>query len=256
MSGRQLSLASWAIRLRGGRTGGGYEQRRTNEQKEQKHRAKVIRNSTESTKNRPKIDRKSTENRPKSVKNRRKFVLGRFWVLEAVSGTRRDALGTGPGRQKAAPGPILGRRGRAKNDREPAKSLPGPVPGRSRTTPERCPSAFSTPGAVERACRTNFRRFCTIAHTLRCASRTSFYSVLLASDEVGTKRARAPKTLENRGVLASEIEPGDRPDDRKSSSGGRGERQKRSTTAFFFSQARPDERTERARTRQERKLRR
>ena len=45
---------------------------------------------------------------PKSIKNRRKIDLERFWALEAVWGTRRDALGTGPGRQKEALRPILG----------------------------------------------------------------------------------------------------------------------------------------------------
>ena len=117
-------------------------------------------------------------------------------------------LGTGPGRQKAAPGPILGRPGRAKSAREPSKSLPGPAPRRSQTTSERCPSAFKAPGPVEHARGTIFHRFCTIARMLRSASRYSFYSVLWACDEVSKARARTAKNLENPGVSASKIEPG------------------------------------------------
>ena len=48
---------------------------------------------------------------PKSTKNLCKIDLGKFWALEAVSGTRRDALGTGPGRQKKTPGSIFGASG-------------------------------------------------------------------------------------------------------------------------------------------------
>ena len=137
--------------------------------------------------------------------NRLKFDLGRFWALKTISGTRRDALGTGPGRQKAAPGPILGRPGRAKIAGEPAKRRPGPVPGRSRTTPERCPSAFGTRGTFECARGTIFRRFCVVARVLRCASRYSFNGVLLTSDEVSTDCARTPQKLKNRPVSASKI---------------------------------------------------
>ena len=68
---------------------------------------------------RSKFGRESTKRRPKSSENRRKFALKRFWVLKAVSGTPRDALGTHPGRLRAAPGSILERPGRAKSNRDP-----------------------------------------------------------------------------------------------------------------------------------------
>ena len=80
---------------------------------------------------RSKFGRKSTKRRPKSSENRRKFALKRFWVLKAVSGTPRDALGTHPGRLRAAPGSILERPGRAKSNREPSKSASWAVLGRS-----------------------------------------------------------------------------------------------------------------------------
>ena len=145
---------------------------------------------------------------PKSVQNRCKIDLGRFWALGAVSETRRDALRTALGRQKAVAGPILGRPGRAKSAREASKSLSGPVPRRPRTTPEQCLSAFGAPSAVEHARGTIFHRFCVVARKLRCAFRISFSGVLLTSDEVSTARARTAKTLENRSVSASKIEPG------------------------------------------------
>ena len=82
------------------------------------------------------------------------------------------------------------------------------VPRRPRTTPEQCLSAFGAPSAVAHACGTIFHLFCVVARKLRCAFRISFSGVLLTSDEVSTARARTAKTLENRGVSASKIEPG------------------------------------------------
>ena len=132
---------------------------------------------------------------PKSVQNRCKIDLGRFWALGAVSETRRDALRTALGRQKAVAGPILGRPGRAKSAREASKSLSGPVPRRPRTTPEQCLSEFGAPSAVQHARGTIFHRFCIVARKLRCAFRISFNGVLLTSDEVSTARARTAKLL-------------------------------------------------------------
>ena len=115
-----------------------------------------------STKNLSKIH----ENGAKIHKNRCTIDLGRFWALTAVSGTHRDALGTDPGRQKKATGPILEHPGWAKSIWEAAKSLPGPVLGRSRTTSERSPSAFGAPSAVEHARGTILRCFCRVAQKL------------------------------------------------------------------------------------------
>ena len=112
------------------------------------------------------ILRISTKTEPKSTKNRCKIDLGRFLALKTVSGTRRDALGTGPGRPKKTPGPIFGRPGRAKSVWGPAKSFPGRVPGRSRTTPEPSPSALGAPSAVEHARGTISHRFCRVAQKL------------------------------------------------------------------------------------------
>ena len=54
----------------------------------------------------------------------------------------------------------------------------------------------------------DFRRFCLVARKLGCASRTTFYSVLLFLDEESNERVgRAPK-LEKAGFLASKIDPG------------------------------------------------
>ena len=126
-------------------------------------RAFVARGSSE---NRRKSNRKSTKIQPKSIPSRRKIDFGPFWAVKAVSRPSQKALGTGPGRQKKAPGPILGRPGRAKSTREPAKSLPGPLLGRSRTTPGRSPSALGAPSAVEHARGTILRCFCRVAQKL------------------------------------------------------------------------------------------
>ena len=102
----------------------------------------------------------------KSIKNRCKIDLGRFWALKAVSETHRDALELGPKRQKNTAGPILRRPGRAKSAWEPAKSLPGPVLGQSRTTLARSPSALGALSAVERARGTILRCFGRVAQKL------------------------------------------------------------------------------------------
>ena len=46
-----------------------------------------------------KCRQKSEQNRST---NRRKSFLGRFWAFKAVAQTRRDPLGTGPGRSRAS----------------------------------------------------------------------------------------------------------------------------------------------------------
>ena len=59
-------------------------------------------------------------------------------ALRTVSGTRRDALGTGPGRPKKTPGPIFGRPGRPKAFGDRPKTSPGgswDVPRRLRSGP-------------------------------------------------------------------------------------------------------------------------
>ena len=97
------------------------------------------------------MHRKSIQIHQQSTKNQQTCDVWRFWALKAGLGRRRDTLGTGLGRQKTGPGPILGRPGRAKSAWEPAKSLPRSVLGRSWTTPERSPSALGAPSAVEHA---------------------------------------------------------------------------------------------------------
>ena len=193
------------------------------------------------------------------MKNRRKIGLGQFWAFKAVSGTSQDALGTALGRPKIAPRPILGRPGRAKSGQEPSKSVPRTVPRRTRTAPERCPSAFGASSIVERARRTIFRCFCVVARKLRCVKNVAPANVLYTSHEVSTERAGATKKLENRGVSASQNEPGDVRDRPKSSPGGHVRATKREnrarSLAFFFKPARAGQskREKRARDRQERR---
>ena len=81
-----------------------------------------------SAKNRSKIDGKPSQIDEKSMKNRRKFGFGWFWAFKAVSGTRRDAFGTRPGRARASSRAILGRPGRAKSGQGTSKSEPGMTP--------------------------------------------------------------------------------------------------------------------------------
>ena len=159
-----------------------------------------------------------------------------------MSGTRWDALGTALGRLKVAPRPILGRPRRAKSGQEPSKSVPGTVPRHCRTAPERCPSAFGASSSVERARGTIFQRFFVVAQELRCAKNVAPAIVLYTSHEVSTERAGATKKLENRGVSASQNEPGDVRDRPKSSPGGHVRAKKREnrarSLAFFFKPAR------------------
>ena len=121
-------------------------------------------------------------------------------VARSRSGTRPDALGRGCGRLHDAPKPILGRPGRAEGGQEPSKSVPKPFWRRSKTLSVSGPSACGASSAVERAFESMSRRFYFAARKLRCASRTSFYSVLLPSQEIRTERARAATNLKNRSV--------------------------------------------------------
>ena len=181
------------------------EQRKNGADESRRLSAKFVPTSSENRRN---ILGKSAKNRAKSTKNRRKIALGRFWASKAVSGTRRGAFGTRPGLAKAGPGAILGRPGRAKSGRETPKSDPGTVSRRSQARAERCRSACGAKSTVGFVIATIFHCFCLVARKLRCAFRIGFYSILLASSEVSSERARATKTLENRGVSASKIEPG------------------------------------------------
>ena len=157
---------------------------------------------------RAKVDEKSFKNRRKPIPNRRKIDLGPFWAPKAASVTPPDALGTVFGRPNVALRPIWGRPGHAKSGQEPSKSAPAPPQGRSKNLPVSRPSACGAPSAVERAFGLIFHRFCVVTWKLRCAFRISFSGALLTSDELSTARTHTAKTLENRGVSTSKIEPG------------------------------------------------
>ena len=158
-------------------------------------------------KNRRKNVRKARETEPKSTKNRRKIAFGLFWASKAVSGTRRGAFGTRPGRAKAGPRAILGRPERPKSGRETPKSEPGTVPRRSLARPERCRSACDAAGTVGCVIGAIFHRFCLGARKLRCAKNVAPANVLYTSQEVNIACARAAKKLENVGVSAFKIKP-------------------------------------------------
>ncbi len=181
------------------------QQRKTGADESRRLSAKFVPTCSENRRN---IARKSPKNRAKSTKNRQKIALGRFPASKAVSGTCRDAFGTRPGRAKAGPRAILGRPGHAKSGRETPKSEPGTVQRRPRARPERCRGVCDATSTVGRVIGTFFRRFGLVARKLRCASRISFYSVLLGSSDVSSERVRATETLENQWVSASKIEPG------------------------------------------------
>ena len=142
-----------------------------------------------SSANHRKIVRKSTKIQPRPTRNRRKIVLEPLWAPKAVSGTRPDVLGTFCERPNAAPKPILGRRGRAKNGQEMSKKLPRVACKCSKTLRLGRPSACRALNGFTHVFRSIFGRFRLVARKLRCASRTSFYSVLLSSHEVHTERA-------------------------------------------------------------------
>ena len=114
----------------------------------------------------------------------------------------------GSGAPKGRPRTDLGAPGRAKSGQESSKSVPGPAPRRSQTAPERCPSVFGASNTVTCACGTIFQRFWLVVRKLLCASRISFYSVLLHSDEVSNDRVHVAKGLEKRHISTSKIDPG------------------------------------------------
>ena len=144
----------------------------------------------------------------RSLQNRRKIDLGSSWATKAASGTRLDTLGTGFGRQNDAPRRILGRPARAKSGQEPSERIPEPPRRRSKTLPVSRPNACGAPTIVERVFGSIFFCFCLVARKLRCASRTSFYRVMVALNAVDRKRVGTPETVENRGASASKFVSG------------------------------------------------
>ena len=119
--------------------------------------------------------------------------------------------------------------------------------------PKPCSNACvsSTEGANAR--KPIFDRFCLVARKLRCASRYSFYSVLLLLDEVSTERASAAKTSQNAVVSAPKTVPRAAKTHQNRARAAKASA-KTEVQPQFFSQVRPNRRTERVRTRQERKL--
>ena len=155
------------------------------------------------TKYKQKSEQNRSKNRRRSTTNRRKSFLGGFWAFKAVSSTRRDPLGTRPGRSKAPPERFLDAQG---VPREPGKR-PKVFPSRSQDAPG--PLRSSVRACLERrTLRTIFERFWLIAQKLRYAKNVAPASVLYTSDEVSTERAGASKKLEKPCVSASKIEPG------------------------------------------------
>ena len=79
------------------------------------------------------------------------------------------------------------------------------------TLPDR-PGAVSKRVWSSERCRTrprnDFCRFCVVARKPRYAFRISFYSVLLAFNEVSSQRVHAAKNIAILGISASQIEPG------------------------------------------------
>ena len=164
-------------------------------------RARLERKSMQ---NRTKIDENPSLIHPKSTKNRYWDVLGAQSRFGDASGRARDGLWTPKCRPKADLGAP-----RASQERPRAvQKRPRAGPKTLQTLPVSRPSASAAPSGFERAFKSIFGRFCLVARKLRCASRISFYSVLLGSHEISTARARAPTNLENRVVLPSKIEPG------------------------------------------------
>ena len=138
-----------------------------------------------STKNRSKIDENPPHIGPKSTKNRSGAVLGAQGRFRDASGRARDGFWTPKCRPKAdlgAPRASQERPGAVQKPRRAARR-------RSKTLPMGRPSACGAPSGFERVFGSIFGWFCLVARKLRCASRISFYSVLLGSHEVRTERA-------------------------------------------------------------------
>ena len=145
-------------------------------------RARLERKSMQ---NRSKIDENPSLIHPKSTKNRYWDVLGAQSRFGDASGRARDGLWTPKCRPKAdlgAPRASQERPGAVQKPRRAARR-------RSKTLPMGRPSACGAPSGFERVFGSISGWFCLVARKLRCASRISFYSVLLGSHEVRTERA-------------------------------------------------------------------
>ena len=138
-----------------------------------------------STKNRPKLNENPTQTDRKSTKNRNLSRFERPSRFGDASRPARDGFWTPKCRPKADLGAS-----RASQERPGAVQKPRRAARRrSKTLPMGRPSACGAPSGFERVFGSIFGWFCLVARKLRCASRISFYSVLLGSHEVRTERA-------------------------------------------------------------------
>ena len=159
-----------------------------------------------------KIEAKTCPDRRKndeiSTKNRRKVALGQLGATKVDSGASREASGTASEREKIVSGSFLGARGRLQDRPGGIRRASGGLLGRSCGDFGCYRDASLALCVVETPLGSIFRRFRLIARKLRCASRTTFYNVLLLLDAESTERVgRAPK-LEKAWFSASKIDPG------------------------------------------------
>ena len=160
---------------------------------------------------RAQIDEKSNKNQRKSTPDRPKIdeksILSRFERPSRfgdASGRPQDGFWTPKCRPKAHLGAP-----RASQERPGAVQKPRRAPQRrSKTLPMCCPSACGAPSGFERVCGSIFGWFCRVAQNLRCASRISFYSVLLGSNKISSKRVHAAENVGIRSISVSQSESG------------------------------------------------
>ena len=157
-----------------------------------------------SAKNRPKIREKSTKMDEKTAKIQDLVVSGAQGRSGDAPGRSRDGSWTPNNRSKAD-------LGTPRASQERPRAVQKRTPDGPKTFPDR-PGAMSECIWSIEHCRTSPRDdlslFCVGACKLRCAKNVAPAIVLYTSDEVGTDRARTPKTHEHPGVLMSKIEPG------------------------------------------------
>ena len=162
------------------------------------HRAKNRRNiGRKSTKIHPKFDPKAVQERPKSQD-----------APKPARPPPDEAAKSGQEPSKERPRAAKSGQVRPKSDQEPSESAPEPSQDAPRPCQEAVRARVVRRASFEHVFGSIFRRFRLVARKLRCASRTSFYSVLLPSHEVSFERVRAASNLENRRVSPSKIEAG------------------------------------------------
>ena len=113
----------------------------------------------------------------------------------------------GTGARKSRFGSVLRARGRLQDGPGNVQGASWRLPGHPKDNFGCSSDASVAPCIVQTPLGSDFRRFCFVVHNLRCASRTTFYCVLLLLDEESSERVGRAPNLEIAWFSASKIDP-------------------------------------------------